>query len=253
MTAKLHILMPVLNEEGNITRLLRGLEEFGKKIDGELSCRIILVDDGSSDGTMNALDNFDSGLDITVLRHKQNLGPGAAFATAFEYLRKRLNPSDWVVTMESDNTSSLQTLEQMLVRRKEGYECVLASPYSYGGGFVHTSVIRVAISHLGNTLVKIMFKLRGINTFSSFFRLYNANLMDRLYRSFGSRIVDSTGFECMVELLYKMVLVGARISEVEMKVDWSQREGKSKMRVIKTTRGYLRVMLKRTPWKTMAH
>jgi dolichol-phosphate mannosyltransferase len=252
MTATLYILMPVLNEKPNINRLLKDLNTFQIGIAEEFTCCVVAVDDGSTDGTVMEIETNDAGLDITILRHKQNLGPGAAFATAFTHLRHLMKPGDWVVTMEADNTSSLRTLQQMLVRRKEGYECVLASPYAYGGGFVQTSFFRIVLSHIGNIMVKILFKLRGINTFSSFFRLYSSDLMNKLYHRFGPTIVESTGFESMVELLYKIVLVEATISEVEMKVDWSQREGKSKMRIINTALGYLRVFFNRNLWKNSA-
>jgi len=98
-------------------------------------------------------------------------------------------------------------------------------------------------------LVKIYLGIRGINTFSSFFRLYDAKVLRRLYARFGSGIIECAGFECMVELIYKLIQVRASISEVEMKVDWAKRKGKSKMKLIKTASGYLGLFLKKSRWK----
>src|SRR6185295_8533568 len=94
----------------------------------------VVVDDGSVDGTCERLNAAVAGLDLTVLRHEVNRGPGAAFASGFAYLAERIGPDDWVVTMEGDNTSRLELVRQMLTRSREGYEVILASPYMYGGG-----------------------------------------------------------------------------------------------------------------------
>ena len=76
--------------------------------------------------------------------------------------------------------------------------------------------------------------------------------MKRLYARFGDGIVECSGFECMVELLYKLVLVGATISEVELEVDWSRRGGTSKMKLLKTVLGYFRVFASRRRWAALA-
>ena len=51
------------------------------------------------------------------------------------------------------------------------------------------------------------------------------------------------------ELIYKLIQVGATISEVEMRVDWSKRRGKSKMNLMKTATGYIGIIFKKGQWK----
>jgi hypothetical protein len=147
--------------------------------------------------------------------------------------------------MEGDNTSAVETLLHMLTRRREGYDAVLASPYAYGGGFAQVRRHRLALSHVANGLVRVVFGIRGLHTFSSFFRVYSAPLLRRLQAKYGPRVLVTPGFECMVELLAKMIRVEARISEVEQVVDWSRRQGPPKMRIGRTTMGYLRLFAAR--------
>lgn len=245
---RLFFIIPVLNESPNIPRLMSHLEELRASLDGQFECRILFVDDGSTDDTSGQIMRHRGSLSVEVLKHQINRGPGAAFGTGFAQVHSLLNESDWVVTLEGDNTSRIQTLRQMLVRRLEGFDVVLASPYAYGGGISHTSLLRILLSHIANTLVKELLGIRGILTMSSFFRLYNAPIVKRLQDRYGPTILESAGFESMVELLAKLIRVQATISEVAMPLDGSQRLGKSKMKLMRTIRGYLRVFWLSRKW-----
>ena len=54
--------------------------------------------------------------------------------------------------------------------------------------------------------------------------------------------MEEPGFAAVVELLVKLHRQGARIEEVPMVLDSSRRKGASRMRVVKTTKAYLRLM-----------
>jgi dolichol-phosphate mannosyltransferase len=245
----LFVLVPVLDEAPNIPRLLGNLARLAGDLRGEMECRAVFVDDGSADGTGDRIRSEAGSLPVDVLRHETNLGPGRAFATGFRHLAPRLADADWVATMEGDNTSKVDTLRQMLVRRREGFEVVLASPYMYGGGLSNTSLLRLVLSHGANSLIKELLGIHGILTMSSFFRLYSAPVLKRLQARYGDGILETPGFECMVELLAKLIEAGATISEVAMPLDGSQRLGKSKMRLLRTIRGYLRLFLVGRKWR----
>ena len=245
---RLFFIIPVLNESPNIPRLMSNLEELRGSLDGQFACRILFVDDGSTDDTAAKILANRGSLSVEVLTHQNNRGPGAAFGTGFAQLHSLLSETDWVVTLEGDNTSRIQTLRQMLVRRLEGFDVVLASPYMYGGGITQTSWFRIFMSHMANTLIKELLGIRGILTMSSFYRLYSAPILKRLQQRYGPRILESSGFECMVELLSKLIRVKASISEVAMPLDGSNRLGKSKMKILRTIRGYLRLFRGSRRW-----
>lgn len=249
LSPRLFFIVPVLNESPNIPRLMSNLGELCGSLDGQFECRILFVDDGSTDDTPEQITRHRGSNSVEVLKHPVNRGPGAAFGTAFAHLHPLLQENDWVVTLEGDNTSRIQTLRQMLVRRLEGFDVVLASPYMYGGGITHTSLLRILLSHMANTLVKELLGIRGILTMSSFYRLYSAPVVMRLQQRYGPRIVEASGFECMVELLAKLVRIKAAISEVAMPLDGSQRLGNSKMRIFRTIRGYFRLFALVGSWK----
>lgn len=235
----LFILVPVYNEAPNIATLFDAFQQLSDELSKQFIIKYILIDDGSKDNTTELARSLANRLSLTVLEHGENKGPGAAFSTGFSYLADYLKNDDWVLTMEGDNTSRHELVKQMLIRAQEGFDVVLASPYMYGGGFSQTSFLRKLLSSGANLIVKDLLDIQGILTVSSFFRLYRGNLIKRMQAVFGPGIVERTGFESMVEMVMKMVMIQASISEVAMQLDSSRRKGKSKMKIGKTIRGYL--------------
>ncbi len=75
---KLSIVIPVFNEKKTIKELIRRVQDVETGLEKE----IIIVDDGSSDGTRQILEKFNNS-DIKVLCHTKNRGKGAALQTGF--------------------------------------------------------------------------------------------------------------------------------------------------------------------------
>ena len=248
---RLFVMVPVFNESQNIPTLFRALDSLVNELGARFAMRFVLVDDGSDDGTVELARREKGALDLVVLQHEVNKGPGAAFATAFAYLAGQMGENDWVITMEGDNTSRHELIKQMLVRATEGFDAVFASPYMYGGGITQTSFIRKLLSGGANLLVKDLLDIQGILTVSSFFRLYRAGTLRRMQAVFGPGIVERIGFESMVEMCMKMTMMRITISEVAMVLDSSRRKGKSKMKLVRTILGYLALMRYKGGWKSM--
>ena len=234
----IHAVVPVLNEELNVARLLTRLTTV---LQAFAPYRIVFVDDGSTDQTANVLRGADPG--VEVISHARNLGPGAAFRTGFQHVLQTLDPTDVVLTLEGDGTSDLTILPRMMLRlRNENDDIVMASCYLFGGSIKGTAIHRVGLSHLANGLVKQTLGLSGLATLSSFFRLYQGSAILRLREAFGERVFQTDGFESQVEILHLASRLRFRISEVPMVLDGSRRLGKSKMKILKTSLAYLRLV-----------
>jgi glycosyltransferase involved in cell wall biosynthesis len=75
---KLSVVIPVFNEKYTIAEILRKVQST------RLASEIILVDDGSTDGTREILQSLDPSPDLTVLYHEKNRGKGAALRSGFQ-------------------------------------------------------------------------------------------------------------------------------------------------------------------------
>ena len=234
----IHAVVPVLNEEPNVASLVLRLREA---LEPSAPYHVLFIDDGSTDRTVEVLKG--KGPTIETVSHPRNLGPGAAFRTGFTEILKTLQPADLVVTLEGDGTSDLAILPRMISRiRHEDDDIVLASCYLFGGGIKGTSLHRVGLSHIANGLIKQTLGLSGLATLSSFFRLYQGRALLRLRESSGERLFESNGFESQIEILHLAARLKMRVSEVPMVLDGSRRLGKSKMKILRTSLAYLRLV-----------
>ena len=91
----IYILVPVFNENKVIRNTLNELLKFFSNI--------IVVNDGSTDNTIDKLDD----LNIALLNHEINLGVGAAVQTGFDYVEK-IHDSYAVITFDADGQHSVE-------------------------------------------------------------------------------------------------------------------------------------------------
>jgi glycosyltransferase involved in cell wall biosynthesis len=73
----LSVVIPVFNEARTIAEVIRRVRTCG------VPCELVIVDDGSTDGTRQILAEYESAADVTVVLHAENQGKGAALKTGF--------------------------------------------------------------------------------------------------------------------------------------------------------------------------
>lgn len=236
----LYFVIPAFNEAKNLPSLFDEIELAV----GQTNHKIILVDDGSTDGTKEMLAEHSASLPLIIVTHPRNVGVGAGFRNGYTRLLglPGTSPDDILVTIEADNTSDLKILPAMISKIDGGADLVLASCYAPGGRVEGTNWWRVILSAGANALIRTLFKMHNVHTYSSFYRVMKLQLLSKLSKTYGSRMIEEPGFICMVELLLKFRRIGARIDEVPMILKGSRRKGASKMRVISTTLSYLKLI-----------
>jgi dolichol-phosphate mannosyltransferase len=237
---KLHFVIPALDERGNLEALGERLRDAVARCGREAD--VILVDDGSTDGTGEAAPAAFAPLPVRVVTHPRNLGIAAAFRSGFQACIDSAAPDDYVVTLEADNTSDIALLPDLVHRADAGADLVLGSCYAPGGGVEGTTLPRVILSGGANLLVKVWFGLWRIHTFSSFYRVYRVSSLRAVFAASGGDPMRESGFCAVVELLARIHALGHRVEEVAVVLHSSRRVGKSKMRIMRTIRGYFRVM-----------
>jgi dolichol-phosphate mannosyltransferase len=232
--------IPAYNEEKNIGSLLAKMKE---KLAGS-DYSIIIVNDGSRDKTKQIALDYGRSMPVTVIDHDTNQGVGQVFRTGFKAALARAKDEDIIITKEADNTSDLSVLDEMISAINKGDDLSLASCYAPGGKVIGTSLYRKLMSWGANQLVKLIVPIKGIHTYSSFYRAYRAGFLKKAFALYGDNLIEEGGFVCMVELLVKLGKMKPKVTEVPMVLNGNIREGKSKMRTKATIMAYFKLIAK---------
>lgn len=114
----LSVVIPMYNEVENARVVYERLAEVLDRL--EKKSEIILVDDGSSDGTYDVLKAIQKGdTRVRVIRLRRNFGQAAAFSAGFDHARGEV-----VVTMDGDLQNDPEDIPRLLEKIQEGYDIV---------------------------------------------------------------------------------------------------------------------------------
>jgi dolichol-phosphate mannosyltransferase len=235
----IRFVIPAYNEAENIPRLLDDLAPRARA----LGARVIVVDDGSSDGTAEVVRAHAQDMHLAIVQHPVNSGLGAAINSGIRAALSEASDDDAIVTLEADTTSDLDDLPEMMAQFERGNDLVLASVYAPGGALLGVSRKRIAVSKAVSNTFRVLGDLRDIHTLSSLYRIYRAGTLRRAADTYGYLLVREPGFAANVELLLKLYAAGASVAEVPTINDWSTRKGSSKMKLRPTALAYFRVMI----------
>lgn len=225
----IYVLIPSFNDAANFHRLVPSIVKHLKKS----NFKIIIVDDGSTDNTIDTIKNLSKTYPVKRIGYKKNAGPGFAFKYGFKYLLPKLKKDDKIMTMEADNTTDFKILGKMIEKSKR-YDVVLASVYAAGGTIKGMGVNRIILSYAASLLDCIFFRLKGVRTYSSFYRIYTGPIIKKALTVYKDKIITESGFSSVIELLIKLNKIGATFGEVPSTLDWKHKKGGSKMKIGKT-------------------
>ena len=226
-SSRVVFVIPAYNESANLPTLLENTAQRMRALGRDF--HIIIVDDGSRDGTPEVALSYAPAISVEVVTHDLNLGVGQVFRTGFRRALEVAAAGDIIVTKEADNTSDPAILEQLLARIDAGHDVMLASCFAPGGGVVGSTIDRHILSFGANLLLRTFLPLPGVHTYSSFYRAYRAEVLRRAFHAYEGRLIELQGFACMVEVLVKLGRLPIRIGEVPMVLQAKLRKGPSKM------------------------
>lgn len=208
---KLSILMPVYNEFATLTSAIKEVLRVEYPCDIEL----VIVDDGSTDGTRDLYESFESEPRVSVHLHPENRGKGAAIRTAAEKAT-----GDYVIMCDADLEYSPSEIPSLLAPVLAGEAKVVYGTRTFGS---HNAYSYLYV--LGN---------RGVTTAANV--LFNCYISDletcfklvprQLYLDLDIR---QQGFGMEAELTGKLLRRGVRPYEVPISYKARSREEGKKL------------------------
>jgi len=236
----LWIALPAYNEERSLPGLLPRYVALNTALGARgARLRVLVVDDGSRDGTAAVASGFRDRLALEVIPHGVNRGLGAALRTGITAALARAEDGDLVGTMDADDTHDPALFVPMWDRLEaERADLVIASRYAPGGREIGLTPLRRVLSRGASTLLTLVTPVRGARDYTCGFRLYRASLLRRAAAAWGERLIEEAGFTCMAELLLKLGRGGARVAESPLVLRYDRKEGASKMKMTRTIARY---------------
>ena len=115
---KISVVVPIYNEKDNVAILHQKIKDVMVK--NSYDYEIIFVDDGSSDGTFEVMQQLAKGdKNLKIIRFRRNFGQTAAMAAGFDYAK-----GDVIVSLDGDLQNDPEDIPALLQKIEEGYDVV---------------------------------------------------------------------------------------------------------------------------------
>jgi dolichol-phosphate mannosyltransferase len=197
------VVLPAYNEQGNLTPLITQLADILAAC--PIRWRIIVVNDGSTDGTPAELAGLAARFpSLDVVTHATNRGFAAALKTG---IARAIDLDDDVaVFMDSDLSHRPDDVPRLVRAVQNGADIAIGSRFVPGGGMHNVPWWRVWISQAGNVIGRHYLGV-GVRDLTSGFRAFRIEALK------GIRLGEE-GFTIQLESLIKAIAHGASVVEV---------------------------------------
>jgi glycosyltransferase involved in cell wall biosynthesis len=212
------IILPVFNEKTGINDCVQNIYSFLEK--NKSIASIIIVNDGSTDGTETVLNDLINRFDNVIVEvHDINKGYGEACRTGFKAtLREGF---DYALVMDADSTQDPKFISGFMEEMNDSTDFIKATRYSKSGRVEGVHWKRRLISMVGNFLAKLILRT-PISDYTNGFRAISAPLLSKM------ETYDS-GFSVLIEEVREAKRLNATFSEVPYVLTVRSNEhGKSK-------------------------
>jgi dolichol-phosphate mannosyltransferase len=213
------LILPTYNEAENLEPLVRAaVPRLGE---AAASHRLLIVDDGSPDGTGLIADRLAGEIDaVEVLHRARKQGLGRAYLAGFEVALR--NGAELVLEMDSDFSHDPADLPRLIEAAQQA-DLVLGSRYVAGGGVRDWGAVRRAVSRGGSWYARTVLGVQ-VRDLTGGFKCFRRQVLEAA--DLASVHADGYGFQ--IELTYRAIKAGYRVREVPI-VFRDRQAGTSKM------------------------
>ena len=226
---RLSVVIPARDEEGSVSATIEGLH--AELTRHAIPHEIIVVDDGSRDGTWSALQSIRPAVpELHTVRNSGPHGFGRAVTLGIDCAK-----GDAVVIMMADGSDDGRDVVRYWQKLNEGYEAVFGSRFIAGGGALDYPLPKLMLNRAFNLSLQLLFGF-GFNDTTNALKAYRRTTLD------GLRPFLAPHFNLTVELPLKAIVRG--YSWTVMPITWrNRRVGQSKLKIKEMGSRYLFIAL----------
>lgn len=203
------VVIPARDEEESIASMVEHVHVELRL--NHIKHEIIVVDDGSSDGTWAVLDELSKKIAELVPTKNEGLhGFGRAVVHGLD-----LTSGDAVVIMMADHSDDPRDAVTYWEYLQEGYDCVFGSRFMAHGGTLDYPMFKLALNRLVNWVIQRTFRIE-LNDTTNAFKAYRREVIE------GCRPILSPHFNLTIELPLKAIVRG--YSWTMVPITWRNRQ-----------------------------
>ena len=213
------ILIPTYNEKENIEKIIRAINGLEK------SFHILVIDDGSPDGTAKIVHNLiDTEFKdrLFIIERSGKLGLGTAYIAGFKWA---LEPNyEYIFEMDADFSHDPNDVPRLYSAcHDEGYDVAIGSRYVSGVNVVNWPIGRVLMSYFASKYVRFITGFKVHDTTAGF-KCYKRKVLETIELD----KIRFKGYAFQIEMKFTAYKIGFKIKEVPV-IFVNRREGVSKM------------------------
>lgn len=211
------VIIPTYNEIENIAKIICAVFD----LEGEYN--ILVIDDGSPDGTAAAVKRMQPAFQdkLFLIEREGKLGLGTAYLTGFRWALE--HGYDYIFEMDADFSHAPSDLPRLLKACKDGADLSVGSRYCNGVSVVNWPIGRILISYFASKYVRTVLRFNVYDTTAGFV-CYSRKVLEAI--DFDEVRMKGYGFQ--IEMKYTAYKLGFRIAEVPV-IFINRKEGSSKM------------------------
>jgi dolichol-phosphate mannosyltransferase len=211
------VCLPTYNERENLEPMIDALARVLR--DGD---RVLVIDDGSPDGTGDIADDLAARLDfVDVLHRPRKEGLGPAYVAGFR--AALAGGAELVLEMDCDFSHDPNDVPRLIAAAEDGADLVLGSRYVRGGRIGNWGLVRRLISR-GGSIYTALFLHMGVRDPTGGFKCFRRRVLETLDLD----AITPRGYAFQIETTWRVKQAGFRV--VEIPITFVDREaGDSKM------------------------
>lgn len=210
------VILPTYNEAKNVEKLIPRILEK--------NVHILFVDDNSSDGTVEKIQEWMKINDrVNLIQRPAKLGLGTAYVAGFKWALER--DFEYIFEMDADLSHDPAEIPKFIEKCEDGYDLVIGSRYTRGTiSVVGWDFRRLLLSKFANKYATTILGLKFLTDVTSGYRCYHRRVLE----SIDLDSIRSNGYAFQIEMVYRVYQKGFRIGEIPI-IFYERNSGSSKM------------------------
>lgn len=217
---KYSIVIPAYNEEAAIEEAVK------RTLESNPGAELILVDDGSTDGTWPIMAKLSDRMGVSIFRHSENKGKAHALKTGYRHAS-----TDTIVTIDADLTYQPESIPRLVEKFDQGYDMVIGTRFR--DGFPRKASVLKSLANVSGSLLASAILRTRITDLSSGLRVINKKV--------AFLEVKATNLEYEAELTSRVITNRMKYAEVPITVE--RRVGSSKLRFVQNCYLFMKAVI----------